>query len=326
MISTKISVGIPLYNAKDTLTKALDSISIQTMLPYEVIIIDDGSDCDYSEIISMYPNIRYIKQAHAGKVGSIRNVILDNCSTDYLIMLDADDILLHPLLIEESEWLIQNKKPVLIEYSFVEQLKTGRYAVIERTQAWCHGKIYNVKALRFMSLRFAECRTHEELAVNIPIYELLPARIARVSTPAYLWKYHSSSITRAPDDYLYEAFDDYLCSLFQAQESIARLDKGSTSQHAFIRAVLSAYCYIELMKDKHGMTAKIMAYEKILHDEIRNRKEVIAAILEKHQVFGVPFDTFYMDVKSTQRVLYPHNKINVDIAAFIRTVQSEVIL
>ena len=39
-----LSVIIPAYQASATIGRALQSIALQTVLPNEVIIIDDGSD------------------------------------------------------------------------------------------------------------------------------------------------------------------------------------------------------------------------------------------------------------------------------------------
>lgn len=41
--SVKISVVIPVYNVKKYVKQAVDSILAQSVAPYEVIIVDDGS-------------------------------------------------------------------------------------------------------------------------------------------------------------------------------------------------------------------------------------------------------------------------------------------
>ena len=52
----KISVIIPMYNSSKTIWNSLDSIKRQTMLPYEVIIVDDGSTDDSANIVSDFMN------------------------------------------------------------------------------------------------------------------------------------------------------------------------------------------------------------------------------------------------------------------------------
>ena len=41
--NVKISVVIPAYNRKETIIRCLQSVLGQTVLPYEVIVVDDGS-------------------------------------------------------------------------------------------------------------------------------------------------------------------------------------------------------------------------------------------------------------------------------------------
>ena len=43
MNDCSVCVIIPLYNAADTITMALDSLAAQTRRPERVIVIDDGS-------------------------------------------------------------------------------------------------------------------------------------------------------------------------------------------------------------------------------------------------------------------------------------------
>ena len=53
----KISVVIPLYNKRETVLRALNSVLSQTVLPEEIIVVNDGST-DGSEQVVAGLNIR----------------------------------------------------------------------------------------------------------------------------------------------------------------------------------------------------------------------------------------------------------------------------
>ena len=86
----KISVVIPTYNRYEVLKRALTSVFAQTYQPSEVIVIDDGSTDETSQIIQDFPSIIYRFQNNAG-VSSARNLGISLCSCEWIAFLDSDD-------------------------------------------------------------------------------------------------------------------------------------------------------------------------------------------------------------------------------------------
>ena len=87
----RISVIIPTFNRAGTLKRAIESVLRQTLQPYEVIIIDDGSNDGTKELVSYsYPSIKYIYQVNKG-VSSARNVGIKYANGDWIALLDSDD-------------------------------------------------------------------------------------------------------------------------------------------------------------------------------------------------------------------------------------------
>lgn len=88
----KISVVIPLYNKKDTVIRAIDSVLNQTFSPFEVIIINDGSTDDSINIVKQkyFSSIFVIDQINMG-VSAARNKGIEESSGDWVAFLDADD-------------------------------------------------------------------------------------------------------------------------------------------------------------------------------------------------------------------------------------------
>lgn len=86
----QISVVIPTYNRYIFLKRALKSVYAQSYLPTEVIVVDDGSTDNTSNIQKDFPQIKYIYQKNSG-VSSARNTGIKNISNNWIAFLDSDD-------------------------------------------------------------------------------------------------------------------------------------------------------------------------------------------------------------------------------------------
>jgi glycosyltransferase involved in cell wall biosynthesis len=86
-----VSVIIPAYNAATTLGAAIASITRQTTVPLEIIVIDDGSTDDTAAVCaSCGTEVRYISQPNSG-VAVARNHGVRVASCALIAFLDADD-------------------------------------------------------------------------------------------------------------------------------------------------------------------------------------------------------------------------------------------
>lgn len=88
----KFSIVIPSYQQAEFLPDAIESALGQTYKDIEVIVIDDGTTDGSYEIAKGYP-VKVIKQSNRG-LASARNTGIMNAVGDYILPLDADDILL----------------------------------------------------------------------------------------------------------------------------------------------------------------------------------------------------------------------------------------
>jgi glycosyltransferase involved in cell wall biosynthesis len=105
-----VSVIIPCYRCSDTIERALESIRCQTMLPSEVLLVEDvsadaGKTIDkLHELVDghdgeMGMSIRILCMESNGGPGEARNLGWANASQPYIAFLDADDAW-HPQKIE----------------------------------------------------------------------------------------------------------------------------------------------------------------------------------------------------------------------------------
>jgi len=98
LMSYKVTVIIPTYNAEKTISKTINSVINQTLgfNNIELIIVDDNSNDGTVNILKkyskQYDNIKcYFKNKNSG-VGNSRNMGIKNTNAKYLMFLDSDDI------------------------------------------------------------------------------------------------------------------------------------------------------------------------------------------------------------------------------------------
>lgn len=99
-IMHEVTIGIPVYNAVPYLKATLLSALTQSFESIEYLIVDDKSTDNSMEIISelqhMHPrgkNIRVIQHLQNSGPAIARNTILKETKSNYLFLLDGDDLL-----------------------------------------------------------------------------------------------------------------------------------------------------------------------------------------------------------------------------------------
>lgn len=122
-----VSVIIPAYNCARYVSEAIDSALAQTYKDFEVIVVDDGSTDDTSQILEPYiqsGKIRYFYQENAG-AGAARNKGILEAKGEFLAFLDADDVLLKNSLSKRVDFLQKNPKVDLVFADYYTKRKEG---------------------------------------------------------------------------------------------------------------------------------------------------------------------------------------------------------
>jgi succinoglycan biosynthesis protein ExoO len=92
-IEPEVSVVIPAYNAAAFIARAIDSALSQTLKNIEVLVVDDASKDNTSDIVRSFddPRVRLlINQQNLGAAGA-RNRALQEARGEWVAVLDADD-------------------------------------------------------------------------------------------------------------------------------------------------------------------------------------------------------------------------------------------
>ncbi|HEX5592931.1 MAG TPA: glycosyltransferase [Solirubrobacterales bacterium] len=89
------SVVVPAFEAAGTISETLESVLAQSPPPREVIVVDDGSDDGIEEALGPFESrVRLIRHPVNRGVAAARNSGLRECSGDFVLVVDADDVLL----------------------------------------------------------------------------------------------------------------------------------------------------------------------------------------------------------------------------------------
>lgn len=106
-----VSVILPAFNAENFIASAISSVMDQSWEHWELLIVNDGSTDATGTVIKSFEDqrIQYFEQVNRG-VSSARNKGLDEASGDFVVFLDADDMLSPDSLKTRILLLEQNPK------------------------------------------------------------------------------------------------------------------------------------------------------------------------------------------------------------------------
>lgn len=109
-----ISIIMPVYNVDTAfITECLESIRKQTYQNFEIIIYNDGSSIDYKQLPifrKMQNVIKYYRNDTNLGIPYTLNLATDRAKGDYLVRIDADDIVDEEFLETEHRFLEENKE------------------------------------------------------------------------------------------------------------------------------------------------------------------------------------------------------------------------
>lgn len=110
MNNIKFSIIMPAYNAEDSIEESIKSVLNQTYSNFELIVIDDCSTDNTFNTVKKYPNVKLLQTPINSRQGAARNIGLNNCSSDYVLFLDADDIFFDNQVLEKLSDIILAKQ------------------------------------------------------------------------------------------------------------------------------------------------------------------------------------------------------------------------
>lgn len=121
----KVSVIIPTYNRSDYLKEAVMSIVDQTISPFEIIVINDGSDYDVDELLVDFKSkVTVINKENGGKPTAV-NLGVKSSTGTHIWVFDDDDIALLDYLEQCIPALENSKTDYVFGWHFAGGTKNG---------------------------------------------------------------------------------------------------------------------------------------------------------------------------------------------------------
>ncbi len=93
-----VTVLIPVYNGEEHIGDCLDSLLNQSYDNYQIVVVNDGSRDKTLEKLQQYP-VKILSYEENKGISYALNYGIDHIDTDYIVRMDADDIM-HPQRLE----------------------------------------------------------------------------------------------------------------------------------------------------------------------------------------------------------------------------------
>lgn len=145
-----VSILMPVYNGRDYLRPAIDSLLAQTFTDFEIVLVNDGSTDDSQEIIDSYndPRIVPIIQKNQGVARSLNNG-LKVARGKYIRRHDADDISTPDSIQKQIDFLEAHLDYVMVCNQQAFMTSNGKVAMNYRLP---NNKYFGGKSFRDLTL------------------------------------------------------------------------------------------------------------------------------------------------------------------------------
>ena len=279
-----LSVIIPAYNCKDTLSAAVNSVA-ENFKDTEIIIIDDGSTDETPELIAdlkkTYDCIVTERIKNSGPANA-RNYGISKASGDFIMFLDSDDTFEIQTYETVRNKLTDNADLLIFGFrqNFLGRADDKIYSLpspfdIDEfyrnnllNQVW--NKVYRREFLLKNNIHFKDYRYGEDRIFNADVLKCEPDVIA---IPDVLYNYNIDKSVSLISGYIPEKFD--ACKEINRCYSELCKDK-KTSCYMFLKNIVS--CMTVLFADNCRLTKK---EKKAVIKEIISDKDVKTAMEEK---------------------------------------------
>jgi glycosyltransferase involved in cell wall biosynthesis len=286
--SPALSIVVPAYNAERFIQPCLDSILVQMEARHELIVVDDGSRDRTGELAERTrrehgaSRISIIHQPNAGISGA-RNRALAAARGDYILFVDADDMLL-PGALAALDAATGTGRPDVVACDFdmwrpdkpaknrrialgypADALLEDRDAILRGFFADRHMYVWANVFRREIYARqpqplFPPGRAYEDVAV---LAQLLAQcrRLYRVARPVIGYRQHPASLTRAISP---KWCRDFACALRQVRQYF---DEHPASDPVRMQIdVAACHFYLGIVKNSYQLPWRAGAAAR---DEIR---------------------------------------------------------
>ena len=277
-----LSVIIPAYNCKDTLSAAVFSVA-ENFKDTEIIIIDDGSTDGTSTVIENLKNSYnciVTERINNSGPANARNVGISMASGDFIMFLDSDDTFRKKTFETVSKNLTDDTDLLIFGFrqNFYSKAQDKIYSsdspftVSEYyrnnllNQVW--NKVYRREFLLSNNILFKDYRYGEDRIFNAEVLQHSPVV---KSIPDVLYNYNIDKSVSLISGYIPEKFD--ACKEINRYFKELCEDK-TTADYMFLKNIVS--CMTVLFADNCKLTSKqkkAVIKEIVSDDDVKNAME-----------------------------------------------------
>lgn len=212
-----LNLIIPVYNNYDGLIDTIMSLNVyRSKHKVDIIVVNDCStdNKNYKHINNFFKqfyNITVYKTPYNMGAGNARQYGLNKIDSDYVMFIDAGDIIYSPTeFIEYLDFVENNPQTLCFSPGHYEQKQNNVYYSHSPRNNRIHGKIYQVSFLKKYNIQFYEkfpnlnedigfnlacrmcCRYLQSINPNIQYY-------INYNTSIVVWTFDANSLTRIND-------------------------------------------------------------------------------------------------------------------------------
>lgn len=238
--------------------------------------------------------------------GAARQHILNCTSNDYIMFVDADDILM-PRAVEVLYTNAKAHNYDIVQGSFIREFKDKEDIMMSSTDnvlTWFHGKIYKVSYLRNKKILFLSgLRTDEDAYFNAVAWNSTDNK-GLIGEVVYLWRDNKNSITRSlPDnEYFIKTHNDYIRGQVQALIKLHEINE-TVSQTFITNTLINIYYFYmrarfyKCNEEEMDNIISILKEEKWMQSWLDNGENWVDVIqnIKPGQVYDGEYVIFYKE-------------------------------
>ena len=300
-----IDIIIPAYNAHKTLKKTLFTVATQdNVKDLKVYIVNDCSKKNYKEEVKMFKNLMFIKEielpVNSGP-GKARQFGLDNTDSEYILFLDADDLLYSN---DTCLKLLNAIEGYDMSKGNIEEYKENGEVFVNCFDEYSlHGKLYRRSIIdkyniQFDPFRSKEANAHEDNSFN-NLYELCCEKINIIDDIVYKYVYNEESITKTEVSFAKD-MENYVRAMEWLSSEIEKRDIKNKKEIEKKLCYVMTYCFFVYLTDpdKYNFMLTSLSKTKKLYNQYSDDLDYLdkVYIYNLYRYKLIPYITIYQFV------------------------------
>lgn len=296
----KLSIIIPVYQTQDTIDRCIESILQQSFTDYEIILVDDGSDYECSQLCDKYPRKdRRITTIHKenGGLSDARNTGIKHSKGEYITFIDSDDAIQNDTLQALMDEINKYPETDVLEYPIMERIghphKEQLLAFTPRNynncweywlneQAYLHTYACNkiFRRCLFKNVSFPKGKTFEDVQTIPFLIGLIPTegtfqqkvKIRVTNKGCYLYYWNNKGITAsAKYEDLLSLYIGQSMALIHTFKTIGNrediMQKYQLSINIYLTQILNVLMDLFEISGKYENCAPLIKYTKLINNK-----------------------------------------------------------